>query len=203
MPRGSGESRDPVCDFLRSAFCLCQQCRRPKREELISDYLAKVSPQWKASVGSGTVVPWPVGIGAQGNEGVANTVQQTSNSVGYVELAYALQHQLGFGAVRNPAGRFVQADLVSVSAAGLDAAATLGSDSQVSITNAPRKGAYPIATFTWWVVPRDLNGDKRTALQELLQWMLSFGQRECSALAYTPLPREVVSRQLQLLDQSK
>jgi phosphate transport system substrate-binding protein len=168
-----------------------------------TDYLSKVSPEWKASIGSGTVVPWPMGIGAQGNEGVAIAIQQTANSVGYVELAYALQHQLGFGAVRNSAGRFIQADLASVSAAGLNAAGTLGSDALVSITNAPGKGAYPIATFTWWVVPQDVGGDKHTALEELLQWMLSSGQRECSALAYTPLPREVANRQLQLLDQSK
>jgi phosphate transport system substrate-binding protein len=168
-----------------------------------TDYLSKMSPEWKASIGSGTVVRWPVGIGAQGNEAVALAIQQTANSIGYVELAYALQHELSFGAVRNLAGKFVQADLASVSAAGLDAAFTPGSDSQVSITSAPGKGAYPIAAFTWWIVPRDLRGDKRTAMEELLEWMLSSGQRECSALAYTPLPREVVNRQLKVLDQFK
>ena len=168
-----------------------------------TDYLSKVSPEWKASVGSGTAVHFPVGISAQGNEGVATATQQTANSIGYVELAYALQHQLSFGAVRNLAGTFMQADLSSVSAAALDAAGALGSDSYVSITNAPGKGVYPIATFTWWVVPQDVQSDKRPALEELLQWMLTSGQKECSALAYAPLPREVVNRQLQGLNQSR
>jgi len=168
-----------------------------------TDYLSKVSPEWKASVGTGTVVHWPVGIAAQGNEGVATETQQTANSIGYVELAYALQHQLSFGAVRNLAGTFMQADLLSVSAAALDAAGILSSDSHVSITNAPGKGAYPIATFTWWVVPQDLRSDKRSALEELLQWRLTSGQKECSALTYAPLPREVVNRQLQVLDRAR
>jgi len=167
-----------------------------------TDYLSKLSSEWKASVGSGLVVQWPAGIGVEGNEAVATKVQQTPNSIGYVELAYALQHQLSFGAVRNRAGRFIQADLSSVTAAATGAG-TAGSDVRVSITDAPGKDAYPIATFTWWLVPEDLNEDKRTALDELLQWMLSSGQKECSALAYAPLPREVVSRQLQVLDKSK
>jgi len=164
-----------------------------------TDFLSKVSTGWRAAVGVGTVVHWPVGTGAEGNEGVATAIQQTANSIGYVELAYALQHQLSFGAVRNAAGKFIEADLPSVTAAA-EAAGNLGLDSQASIIDAQGKNAYPIATLTWWVVPEDIAGKKRAAVRELLEWMLSSGQKECSALAYAPLPREVVNRELQVID---
>jgi phosphate transport system substrate-binding protein len=165
-----------------------------------TDYLSKVSPEWKTAVGAGTVVKWPVGVGAQGNEAVAARVQQTPNSIGYVELVYALRHQLTVGAVRNAAGEFVQADLQSVTAAGKGAAAEMTPDFRVSITNAPEKYAYPIATFTWWLLPGDLGGtEKKAVLFDLLQWMLTSGQKQCSALGYAPLPREIANRELQFL----
>jgi phosphate transport system substrate-binding protein len=165
-----------------------------------TDYLSKVSPEWKAAVGSGAVVRWPVGAGAEGNEAVAAIVQQTPNSIGYVELVYALRHQLSFGAVRNAAGEFVQADLQSVTAAAKGAAGAMTPDFRVSITNAPEKDAYPIATFTWWLLPGGLGGtEKKPVLLELLQWMLTSGQKQCSALGYAPLPREIANRELQFL----
>lgn len=166
-----------------------------------TDYLSKVSPEWKTAVGTGTAVNWPVGVGVEGNEAVAALVQQTPNSIGYVELVYALRHQLSFGAVRNAAGQFVQADLASVTAAAKDAAGTITPDFRVSITDAPGKGAYPIATFTWWLFPEELGGaDKKPVLLDLLQWMLTSGQNQCSALGYVPLPREIASRELQALN---
>ena len=168
-----------------------------------TDYLSKFSSEWKESIGVGFALQWPLGIGAEGNEAVAAKVQQTPNSIGYVELAYALRHQLSFAAVRNRAGKFVQADLSTVTVAGADAPDTMDSNSRVSISDAPGKNAYPIATFTWWILPKDSTGDKRTALMQLLQWMLSSGQKECSALSYAPLPHEVVSGELQLLDKPK
>jgi phosphate transport system substrate-binding protein len=131
-------------------------------------------------------------------------VQQTPNSIGYVELVYALRHQLSFGAVRNTAGEFIQADLASVTAAAKGAAREMTSDFRVSISNAPGKGAYPITTFTWWVLPGDMGGaDKKAAFLALLQWMLTSGQKECSALGYAPLPREIAGRELQLLSTLK
>ena len=169
-----------------------------------TDYLSKVSPEWKTVVGADTVVKWPVGTGEDGNEAVAAMVQQTPNSIGYVELVYALRHQLSFGAVRNAAGEFAQADLSSLTAAGRGAAGAMTSDFRVSITNAPEKGAYPIATFTWWLVPRELGGtQKKPAFLELLQWMLTRGQKECSALGYAPLPREIANRESQFLNTLK
>jgi phosphate transport system substrate-binding protein len=130
-------------------------------------------------------------------------VQQTPNSIGYVELVYALRHQLSFGAVRNAAGEFVQADLASVTAAARGAAQET-SDLRVSISNASGKGAYPIATFTWWVLPEDMGGEnKKAAFLALLQWILTSGQKDCSALGYAPLPREIARRELEFLSKLK
>jgi phosphate ABC transporter phosphate-binding protein len=169
-----------------------------------TDFLSKVNAQWKAAVGSGATVAWPVGTGAEGNNAVATMVQQTPNSLAYVELVYALRHQLNFGAVQNAAGQFVQADLASVTAAASGAASAMTSDFRVSITNAPGKGAYPISSFTWWLLSGDVGGNaKKPALLELLRWMLTSGQKECSALGYAPLPREIVARELQSLTNLK
>ena len=165
-----------------------------------TDFLSKVSPEWKAAVGFGATVKWPVGSGGESNDAIASMVQRTPNSIGYVELLYAQSHQLNFAAVRNAAGQFVQADLASVTAAASGAAGAMTSDFRVSITNAPGKDAYPISTFTWWLFPSDLRDNaKKPAFVELLQWMLTDGQKECSGLDYAPLPREIVNRELQSL----
>ena len=165
-----------------------------------TDYLSKVDPEWKNTLGAGTEVPWPVGTGAEGSEGVAHAVQQTPNSIGYMEMVYALRHQLSYGAVQNGAGRFVQADLPSITAAGVDAAADMRSDFRVSITNAAGEGAYPIASYTWWLLPPDQESSaKRSALADLLGWILTSGQKECSALGYVPLPHVVAERELEAL----
>jgi phosphate ABC transporter phosphate-binding protein len=169
-----------------------------------SDFLSKVSPEWKSSFGAGSTVQWPVGKGVEGNEGVAAMVGDTPNSIGYVELVYALRHQLSFGAVRNAAGKFVQADLSSVTAASVNSQAASRPDFRGFITNAPGKDAYPLAAFTWWVLPADLGGDaKRPVLRELLQWILTSGQKDCSALGYVPLPRDMANVQLQSLNKLK
>jgi phosphate ABC transporter phosphate-binding protein len=169
-----------------------------------TDFLSKGSAEWKASIGSGAKVSWPVGRGAEGNEGAATMVADTPNSIGYVELVYALRHQLNFGAVRNAAGKYVQADISSVTAALVNAPSAAGADSRGSITNAPGKDSYPLASFTWWVLPADLGGGlKRSVLRELLQWILSSGQKDCSALGYVPLPREMASRELETVNHLK
>ena len=163
-----------------------------------SDFLSKGSPDWKSAVGSGSELRWPVGLGAEHSEGVAVTVKQTPHAIGYVELVFALQHELSFGAVKNPAGAFVRADLSSVRAAA--EAANITADFRVSITNAPGTGAYPIASFTWLLLPKDTSDPAhRTALYQLLEWILTAGQKECSELGYTPLPSDVVSRELEAL----
>jgi phosphate transport system substrate-binding protein len=165
---------------------------------VFTDYLSKVSPDWKVSIGSGVRVSWPVGVGAERNEGVASVVQRTSNSIGYAEFIYAIQHELSFGAVRNAAGQFVRANISSVMAAAR-ASASPGSNFGVSITNSSAKDAYPIASYTWLLVPEHLDHNKRPVMSELLRWMLTSGQKSCSALGYAPLPEDVSQRALQVV----
>jgi phosphate transport system substrate-binding protein len=162
-----------------------------------TDYLSKVSPEWKSKVGANTSVSWPVGLGGKGNEGVAGLVKQTPNSIGYVELIYAANNKMGYGSVKNLAGNFVTADAASVSEAAAGAAKSMPADFRVSITNAPGKGAYPISSFTWLLIPSKFSdAAKGKALKGFLQWMLADGQKEAAALYYAPLPKEVVAMEL-------
>lgn len=159
-----------------------------------TDYLTKVSPEWARKVGRGTSVNWPVGLGGKGNEGVAGLVKQTAGSIGYVELVYAIQNKMSYGSVENAAGEFVTATLASVTAAAAGAAANMPADFRVSITNAPGKGAYPISSFTWLLVPARIdNAAKRRAITDFLKWMITDGQKLAEALSYARLPREVIA----------
>jgi phosphate transport system substrate-binding protein len=159
-----------------------------------TDYLAKVSPEWKSKVGVGASVNWPVGLGGKGNESVAGLIKQTPNSIGYVELIYAIQNKMPFGKVRNAAGNFVKADLSSVTAAAAGAAKNMPEDFRVSITNAPGADAYPISSFTWLLIPTKIEDQtKKKALTDFLQWMLSDGQNMVETLSYAKLPNEVVA----------
>ena len=164
-----------------------------------SDYLSKVSPEWKSTVGSDTTLNWPTGTGAVGNEGVAEAVQKTPNSIGYVELVYAIRRQLSYGDVLNSAGNYIHADVYTVGEAA-KSAVTSDPASLISITNPSGKDAYPIATFTWLLFPQQIkDAAKKAALYELVRWILTSGQQECSSLAYTPLPRNVAEQQLEQL----
>jgi phosphate transport system substrate-binding protein len=168
------------------------------------DYLCKVSEEWRTKVGRGTSVNWPVGLGGKGNEGVAGLVKQTPNSIGYVELIYAIQNKMPYGPVRNLAGNFVNADLASVTAAAAGAAKEMPDDFRVSITNAPGKTAYPIASFTWLLVPAAIeNGAKRKVITDFLHWMLTDGQALAEPLAYSRLPKEVVAKELKAISRIK
>ncbi len=161
-----------------------------------TDYLSKVSPEWKSKVGANTSVKWPVGLGGKGNEGVAGLVKQTPNSVGYVELIYAVQNKMGYGSVKNAAGTFVKADFNTVTEAASGAAKDMPADFRVSITNAPGKNAYPISTFTWLLVPDKFdNATKRTAITSFLKWMTSTGQSFAQGMSYAPLPKPVLARE--------
>jgi len=168
-----------------------------------SDFLSKVSPEWKATVGTGSELKWPVGTGAEHSEGVAVAVHERPNSIGYVEMVFALEHQLSFGAVRNAAGVFVRADLASVTAAATSAAANMTPDFRVSITDAPGGGSYPIASFTWLLAPESGDRSRRAAISQLVEWILTDGQKQCSELGYAPLPREVADRALAALRTQK
>ena len=164
------------------------------------DYLSKVSPEWKSRVGVATSVNWPVGIGGKGNEGVAGFVRQTPNSIGYVELIYAIQNKITYGQVQNSSGKFVKANLNSVTEAAVGAVKNMPADFRVSITNAPGAGTYPISSFTWMLVPRDAKDkSKGAALKAFLLWGITEGQKNTQPLSYAPLAKSVVEKELAAL----
>ena len=159
-----------------------------------TDYLSKISEDWKNRVGKGTSVNWPVGLGGKGNEGVAGLVKQTPDSIGYVELIYAIQNKMAYGRVKNSSARFVKADLAGVTAAAGASAKSIPGDFRVSITNAPGKDAYPISSFTWLLIPAKIDdATKREVIKAFLQWMVGDGQNFAEGLSYARLPREVLS----------
>jgi phosphate transport system substrate-binding protein len=162
---------------------------------VFTDYLSKVSPDWASQVGKNTSVKWPVGLGGKGNEGVAGTIRQIQGSIGYVELIYAVQNKIPYGVVRNKSGNFMKASLESTTAAAAAAAKNMPADYRVSITNPDGKDAYPIATFTWLLIPqKSKDASKGKVLHDFLVWMLKEGQDGTTSLTYAPLPKEVVAK---------
>ena len=159
---------------------------------VFTDYLSKVSPEWASKVGKNTSVKWPAGIGAKGNEGVAGMVRQTSGSFGYVELIYALQNKMAYGAVKNQAGKFLQGSPDGVTAAAGAAAKTMPADYRVSITNASGAASYPISSFTYLLIPKQFaDPAKGAAVKDFLTWMLVHGESETAGMGYAPLPAQV------------
>jgi phosphate transport system substrate-binding protein len=165
-----------------------------------TDYLSKVSDEWKAKVNKNTSVNWPVGLGGKGNEGVAGQVKQTPYAIGYVELIYAIQNKMPYGRVKNSSGIFVKADLAGVTAAAAGAAKDMPEDFRVSITNAPGKAAYPISSFTWLLIPSKIDdAAKKKVITDFLHWMMTKGQDYCNDLAYAQLPKPVVSKEMKAI----
>jgi len=165
-----------------------------------TDFLSKVSEEWKNKVGKGTSVNWPVGLGAKGNEGVSGLVKQTSGSIGYIELIYAVQNNIPFGKVQNASGKFLKADLAGVTAAAAGAAKDMPADFRVSITNAPGAAAYPISSFTWLLIPAQIqDATKRDAIKGFLKWMITDGQGYNEGLSYAKLPKPVVAKELKAI----
>jgi phosphate transport system substrate-binding protein len=168
-----------------------------------TDYLSKVSPEWKSGVGSNTSVKWPVGLGGKGNEGVAGLIRQMQGGIGYVELIYALQNNIPYGSVRNAAGTFLKASLDGVTAAAASAP-KMPPDFRVSITDAPGKDAYPISSFTWLLIPQQSkDAAKGKILADFLNWMATDGQKMTAALSYAPLPESVVQKEKETIKQVK
>ena len=159
---------------------------------IFTDFLSKISPEWAKKVGKSTSVKWQVGIGQKGNEGVAGMVRQSPSAFGYVELIYALQNKMTFGAVRNASGKFVIATTDGVTAAAAGAAKTMPADYRVSITNAPGDTSYPISSFTWLLIPtHSADTAKTQTLKDFLTWMIDHGESEASSMDYAPLPAQV------------
>ncbi|PYU74608.1 MAG: phosphate ABC transporter substrate-binding protein PstS [Acidobacteria bacterium] len=166
-----------------------------------TDYLSKVSEEWKGKVGKGAAVNWPVGLGGKGNEGVTGTIKNTPNSIGYVELIYAEANKIPYGNVKNAAGIFVKASLAAVSAAAAGAAKEMPDDFRVSITNAPGKASYPISSFTWLLIPEKFSdATKRDAIKGFLKWALADGQSYAENLSYAKLPKEVVAKEVKAIN---
>ena len=165
-----------------------------------TDYLSKVSDEWKNKVGKGASVNWPVGLGGKGNEGVTGQIKNAPSSIGYVELIYAVSNNIPYGSVKNSSGNFVKADLVSVSAAAAAVAKTMPDDFRVSITNPPGNTAYPIASFTWLLIPEKFSdAAKSDAIKGFLSWMLEDGQNYTEQLSYARLPKEVIAKEKEAL----
>jgi len=166
---------------------------------IFTDYLSKVSPEFKSKVGSGTSVNWPVGLGGKGNDGVTALVKSTPGSIGYVELAYAIQQKLTIAELKNKDGNWVKPSIESTTAAA--AGVEMPADYRVSITNASGKDSYPIAGFTWLLVHKD-NKDaaKGKAIVNFLRWALNDGEKMATPLDYAPLPRDVQERVLKTVD---
>ncbi|MGD0773605.1 MAG: phosphate ABC transporter substrate-binding protein PstS [Candidatus Solibacter sp.] len=166
-----------------------------------TDFLAKVSPQWKSKVGAAKSVSWPKGLGGAQSAGVTGLVKQNPNSISYVELLYALQNKIGYGQVKNSAGNFVKADVATVTEAAAGAAKNMPGDFRVSITNPPGKNAYPISTFTWLLIPSKFSDPaKAKQVKEMLHWVLTDGQVLCAGLSYAPLPQAVVTKEEKQID---
>jgi phosphate transport system substrate-binding protein len=168
---------------------------------VFTDYLSKVSPEWKSKTGAGASVNWPVGLGGKGSEGVSGLVKNTPNSIGYVELLYAVQNKMSYGFVKNSSGNFLKADLETVTEAADGAAKSMPADFRVSITNAPGAKAYPISTFTWLLIPSKIeDASKRNTVKEFLKWMLTTGQKDAAGLSYAPLPKNVAAMEEKQID---
>jgi len=166
---------------------------------IFTDYLSKVSSEWANGPGKGTSVDWPTGVGGKGNEGVAGYVRQLPGTIGYVELIYALQNHINFGAIRNAAGNWVKGSIPGVTEAAASIK-NMPADYRVSITNAPGSNAYPISSFTYLLIPtQPKNMANEKVIKDLLNWCIKSGESEVSALSYAPLPQNVQDKVLQTI----
>ncbi len=162
------------------------------------DFLSKHSADYKTKIGVATSVNWPTGVGAKGTEGLSGLVRQTPGAIGYVELIYALQNKIPFGAVQNKAGELVTASLQSVTAAA--SGVVMPDDFRVSITDADGKDSYPIASFTWMLLYQNPTDKERARIMvDFLKWALHDGQRFAPELGYAPLPAAVVEKEMTAL----
>ena len=170
---------------------------------VFTDYLSKVSPEWKSKVGAHTTVSWPTGSGQAQNAGVAGMVKQTPGAIGYVEFRYALEHHIPVSRIQNRAGAFVAPTLDSLAAAAAARVRDTPADFRALLVDAPGANAYPIASYTWLLVPVRFNEpSKRHAMLEFLSWMLAAGQADAQPLGYATIPKAIVvleQRQLSLI----
>lgn len=156
------------------------------------DYLSKVSREWSAKVGKATSVKWPVGLGGKGNEGVAGLIKQTPGAIGYVELAYAKHNDLTYASIKNQSGNYIEPTIESTTKAA--EGVSIPDDFRVSITNSNNADAYPIASFTWLLIYKEMDADKGAAIVNFIKWAITDGQQYAAKLDYAPLPSSVVAQ---------
>jgi phosphate transport system substrate-binding protein len=188
------EKNNPGVKFPDMPVVVAHRADNSGTTYCFTDYLSKVSPEWKSKVGKNTAVNWPVGLGGKGNPGVTGIVKQQTGGIGYVELIYAVENKLPYALVKNSSGAFVKPDLASTTAAA--AGVVMPPDFRVSITNSANKAAYPIATFTWLLVPSHFSDSaKGKAIVGFLHWAITKGQNEVESLDYAKLPEKVVAKE--------
>ena len=185
---------NPGINFPNQTIIVVHRSDGSGTSYIFTDYLSKVSKDWADGVGKNTSVKWPTGLGAKGNEGVAGMIRQMDGAIGYIELIYAVQNKIPYGSVKNSSGEFVKASLDSVTSAAASVK-TMPADFRVSITNAPGKDAYPIASFTWLLIPsQSKDAAKGKIINDFLNWMVDDGQKMTADLTYAPLPPSVASK---------
>ena len=196
-------SANPGVNFPDKPIIVIHRSEGSGTTYIWTDFLSKVSPDWKSQVGSNASVKWPVGLGGKGNEQVAGLIRQMQGAIGYVELIYAVQNNISYGSVRNAAGVFLKATLEGVTAAAASAP-KMPADFRASITNAPGKDAYPISSFTWLLIPQQSKDPaKGKILADFLNWMVTDGQKMTTALSYSPLPDNVAQKVKEAIKQVK
>jgi phosphate transport system substrate-binding protein len=166
-----------------------------------SDYLSKVDVEWRTKVGRGISVKWPVGKEGDGYGDIARLVKETPNSIGYVELVYAVQNHLTFGRVQNLAGNFISADSASITAAAAAGANAIPSDLRAAITNPKGEKSYPIAGYTWILISRSQSAAKRQAMKDFLRWVLNDGQAYVEISGFAKLPPAIVEQELKSIEE--
>jgi len=171
---------------------------------IFTNFLSSVSSEWKDKVGVSKQPDWPVGTGSKGNPGVTTSISGAPGSIGYVELAYAKQKGLSYASIQNKAGQFVEPTVDATTAAAAGAAAALATDPTTPIANATGAKAYPIAGFTYLMIPKSAKTpSKGAALKEFLKWAMTDGQKSAAALDYAPLPKAVADLNLKTIDTLK
>jgi phosphate transport system substrate-binding protein len=188
---------NPSIKFPNLAMTVVHRSDGSGTTNMFTDYLSKVSKEWERKLGSGKSVNWPTGIGAKGNPGVAGTISQTVGAIGYVGSEYSFAEKISTALLQNKAGKYIKASIASVSAAGKGA---IPADTRVMITNSAAADAYPISGFTWLIIYKEQNYNKRTyeqalATVRLLYWMVSpTAQSMAGKVNYSPLPAAVAAR---------
>jgi phosphate transport system substrate-binding protein len=187
---------NPSAKLPKTAITVVHRSDGSGTTAVFSDYLGKVSPEWKQKVGAGTSLSWPAGVGAKGNPGVAGLVKQMPGSVGYVELIYALQNKMPYASLKNKSGAFVTPTLESTSVA---CAVPIPEDTRVSVTDTDAPAGYPISTFTWLILYKEQSYDNRPAAKveaelKMVWWMIHDGQKLAEPLQYASLPALVVKK---------